>query len=97
MISNANDIHSRLVTFLDNEPSVSSTQTLQLMYHLSSKEDDRQQLYDAGITPHLIQLLKSHTSTSSDEGGDEMDSGLAGLLVNVSRCVMSLVAHISYS
>jgi len=91
LISNADDIHSRLVTLLENEPLVSSTNTLQLMYHLSSREEDRQQLYEAGITPHLVQLLKAHTSTSSsDEGGVEMDSGLAGLLVNVSRCVMSL-------
>ena len=98
LISNAEDIHSRLVTLLENESSVSSTNTtLQLMYHLSSREEDRQQLYEAGITPHLIQRLKAHTSTSSssDEGEDEMDSGLAGLLVNVSMCdLLTLFVYI---
>ena len=88
LISNAEGIHSRLVALLRDESSVTNTQTLQMMYHLSSREEDRQQLYEAGITSHLIQLLKAHTSTSSssDEGGVEMDSGLAGLLVNVSAC-----------
>jgi len=95
LISNAEDIHSRLVTLMENESSVSST-NLQLMYHLSSREEDRQQLYEASITPHLIQLLKTHTSSSLDEV-EEMDLGLVGLLVNVSCCDMSLVAHISYS
>jgi len=98
LISDVEDIHSRLVLLLENESSVSCTTTiLQLMYHLSSREEDRQQLYEASITPHLIQLLKAHTSSSANEVEDEMDSGLAGLLVNVSCCDMSLVAHISYS
>jgi len=96
LISNAEDIHSRLVTLLRDESLVSSTNTLQLMYHLSSREEDRQQLYEAGVTPHLVQLLKTHTSSSLDEV-EEMDLGLVGLLVNVSCCDMSLVAHISYS
>ena len=96
LVSNSNDIHSRLVSLLRNESSVSSTNTLQLMYHLSSREEDRHKLYEAGITSHLIQLLKTHTSSSLDEV-EEINLGLVGLLVNVSRCVMSLVAHITYS
>jgi len=100
LISNTDDIHSRLITLLENESSVSSTTTttLQLMYHLSSRgEQDRQQLYEAGVTPHLIQLLKANTSSSSDKG-EEIDSGLAGLLVNVSMLfALSHVDHISYS
>lgn len=52
-------------------------QTLQLMYHLSKRDEDQKRL-EAGIGPALIDLL----TTSAANG--ELDRGFAGLLVNVS-------------
>ena len=79
LISVENDVHSRLLALLQN-PSLDTETTLQLMYHLSSREEDRQKLYEAGITSHLIDLLM-HTSAESNR---DLEPGLAGLLVNVS-------------
>ena len=84
LISVENDVHSRLLALLQN-PSLDlgAQTTLQLMYHLSSREEDRQKLYEAGITSHLIDLLM-HTQR-------DIDAGFAGLLVNVSISILSCV------
>ena len=88
LISVENDAHSRLLALLQN-PSLDTETTLQLMYHLSSREEDRQKLYEAGITSHLIDLLM-HTSAESNR---DLEPGFAGLLVNVSIvfCVTNLL------
>ena len=88
LISVENDVHSRLLALLQN-PSLDTETTLQLMYHLSSREEDRQKLYEAGITSHLIDLLM-HTSAESNR---DLEPGFAGLLVNVSIvfCVTNLL------
>ena len=88
LISVENDAHSRLLALMQN-PSLDTETTLQLMYHLSSREENRQKLYEAGITSHLIDLLM-HTSAESNR---DLEPGFAGLLVNVSIvfCVTNLL------
>jgi hypothetical protein len=73
LISADEKIHSRLRALLSNH--FISNYSLKLLYHLSSRQDDRQKLHEAGITPCLIELLACV---------DELDESFAGLLVNVS-------------
>eukprot|EP00580_Thalassiosira_gravida_P011821 CAMPEP_0201632036 /NCGR_PEP_ID=MMETSP0493-20130528/5806_1 /ASSEMBLY_ACC=CAM_ASM_000838 /TAXON_ID=420259 /ORGANISM="Thalassiosira gravida, Strain GMp14c1" /LENGTH=647 /DNA_ID=CAMNT_0048103473 /DNA_START=604 /DNA_END=2547 /DNA_ORIENTATION=- len=68
--------HSMLGALLQ-EPSI-CTHTLQLMYHLSSSDEDRQQLFESGIVPDLLDLFQ-HISSHQ-----ELGKGIAGLLVNMS-------------
>lgn len=77
----AENIHTTLVALLQQKPSLYS-QTIQLMYHLSSRDEDRQQLLDAssGLMPALMNLLQRHHTA----GNGELDERFAGLLVNVS-------------
>ena len=71
------DIHSTLVTFLQ-KPTL-CTDTLPLIYHLSSSTDDRRKLYEAEISPCLLNLL-THIPKA-----EELNTALAGLLTNVSN------------
>jgi hypothetical protein len=73
------DVHSWLVTFL--RKSLRCADILQLMYHLSSREEDRHTLYEAGLAPCLLDLM---THIPNDE---ELKTALAGLLVNVSNAM----------
>ena len=75
LISDVDGIHSCLVNKLQVE-----SRTISLLYHLSSKEENRSKLFAAGISDYLIEEMKKATK-------QEMDEALAGLLVNVSRCV----------
>jgi hypothetical protein len=72
----AEKIHSRLLTFLQKNSLCNIT--LKLIYHLTSREEDRQKLYEAKITPCLMELL-AHVSAN-----EELDRAVAGILVNVS-------------
>jgi hypothetical protein len=73
LISADEKIHSRLRALLSNH--FISNYSLKLLYHLSSRQDDRQKLHEAGITPCLIELLACI---------DELDESFVGILVNVS-------------
>lgn len=75
LISNES-IHSALVVMLQEPLLV--TQALQLMYHLSSTEENRQKLFEARLSPELIDLLPRISSSRT------YDRGIAGLFVNVS-------------
>ena len=81
MISDAEGIHTSLVRLMQ-VPSL-STITIQLSYHLSSREVDRQKLLGAGVMSKLVDLLH-HISPK-----ENIDKGFAGLLVNVSLAVVS--------
>ncbi len=61
-------IHSQLLAFLQKKPLCN-------MYHLTSREEDRQKICKAKITPCLIDLM---TRIPANEGA------VAGLLRNVS-------------
>jgi hypothetical protein len=77
------DIHARLLAFL--QKSSLCTDTLQLIYHLSSREEDQHKLYEAGISPSLLDLL---THIPKDE---HLNAALAGLLANVSNAMHHLI------
>jgi len=73
LISADEKIHSQLMALLSNH--FICNYSLKLLYHLSSRQDDRQKLHEAGITPCLIELLTYV---------EELDESFAGLLANVS-------------
>jgi hypothetical protein len=66
-------IHSQLLAFLQKKTPCNNS--LKLVYHLSSREEDRQKIYEAKITPCLIELM---TRVPANE------DAVAGLLGNVS-------------
>ena len=81
MIS-ASGIHPTLLVLLRKPPL--HDEILQLMYHLSDQEEDRQRFFEAGITSELMDLLQYVSS-----GPNLNWSCLAGLLMNVSQCVLN--------
>ena len=77
------DIHARLLAFL--QKSSLCTDTLQLIYHLSSREEDQHKLYEAGISSCLLDLL-THIPKN-----EHLNAALAGLLANVSKAMHHLL------
>ena len=72
----AEKIHSQLLAFLQQNSVCSDT--LKLVYHLTLREEDRQKIYEAKITPCLIELL---TRVPANE---ELERAVAGVFGNVS-------------
>jgi len=62
-----------------------------LLYHLSSKHENRQQFFAAGVSEYLIKAMKKTAKKQV------IDKALAGLLVNVSCCVTYISISISKS
>lgn len=77
LISNQ-EVHKFLVDNLHKEELY--PHAVCLVYHLSSKHENRQQFFDAGIFEYLIKSMKIAKK-------QEMTKALAGLLANVSCCV----------
>ncbi len=75
------DVYSWIVTFLRNP--LRCADTLQLIYHLSSREENQHKLYEAGLAPCLLDLM---TNIPNDE---KLNTALAGLLVNVSHAMIN--------
>ena len=74
LISNE-DVHAFLLDNLHEEDL--NPHVLCLAYHLSSKHENRQKFFAAGVSGYLMKIAKKQ----------ETDKALAGLLVNVSWCV----------
>jgi hypothetical protein len=74
LISNE-EVHSFLVDNLYEDDL--NPNAVCLVYHLSSKHENRQKFFAAGISEYLITVMKTAKK-------QEMDKALAGLLVNVS-------------
>lgn len=71
------EIHKFLVENLQEEELY--PHAVCLVYHLSSKHENRQQLFAAGVSEYLIKAMKTAKK-------QKMTKALAGLLVNVSCC-----------
>lgn len=72
----ADKIHPRLLALTSKHSLCNNT--LKLLYHLSSSQEDRHMFYEAKITPCLVERM---TRISAN---NELDSAFAGLFVNVS-------------
>ena len=84
----AKKIHSRLLAFL--QKNLLCNDTLKLVYHLTSREEDRQKILEAKITPCLIELL---TRIPDNE---ELESAVVGVLGNVSAELFLIFFGIDY-
>ena len=77
LISNE-EVHKFLVDNLHDEEL--NLHAVSLVYHLSSKHENRQKFFAAGISEYLIEAMKTDKKK-------EMNKAFAGLLVNVSSCL----------
>lgn len=85
LISNE-DVHSFLVDNLHDQDL--KPHAVCLLYHLSSKHENRQKFFAAGISEFLTEVMKAAKK-------EEMNKALAGLLVNVSVGVPNFVVFFS--
>jgi len=86
LISNQEEVHKFLVDNLHEEQM--NQRALCLVYHLSSKHDNRQTFFEADVSGYLIKALKT-----AKKQKQEMNKALAGLLVNVSCCVKHISSN----
>ena len=76
------EVHKFLVDNLRGEEEL-NLHAVSLVYHLSSKHENRQKFFAAGLSEYLIEAMKT-------EKKNEMNKALAGLLVNVSSCLKQI-------
>ena len=86
LISNQEEVHKFIVDNLHEEQL--NQRALCHVYHLSSKHDNRQKFFEAGVSGYLIKALKT-----AKKQKQEMNKALAGLLVNVSCCVKHISSN----
>lgn len=84
----AENIHSRLLAILQKNSLCNDT--LKLVYHLTSREEDRQKIHEAKITPCLIELL---TRVPANE---ELERSVAGLFGNVSAELFLILLGVDF-